>query len=140
MKKIIALILFCLFAFSTTAVFAESPTIGYMNRETIISQSKRISAGAQELINFSNQMVADFEREKVGLSNSDLQVKAQAYQAQIDMHVQAAEEQLNINLRMASRTVAKKLGLSVVTVASVMVYGGRDITQDIIDTIDAVQD
>jgi len=107
MRKFIALIIFCLFAFSTTAVFADDVSIGFINREIIIQQSKKIQKGATELINFQNQMVADFEREKVGLSDSDLQIKAAAYQAEIDMHIQMAASRLDANLRMASRIVAK---------------------------------
>ena len=91
-------------------------------------------------MNFQNQMVADFEREKVGLSDSDLQVKATAYQAEIDMHIEMAASRLDANLRMASRIVAKKHGLAVVTVASAVVYGCQDITQEVIQTIDAGQE
>jgi len=140
MRKFIALIIFCLFAFSTTAVFADDVSIGFINREIIIQQSKKIQKGATELINFQNQMVADFEREKVGLSDSDLQIKAAAYQAEIDMHIQMAASRLDANLRMASRIVAKKRGLAVVTVASAIVYGCQDITQEVIQTIDAGQE
>ncbi|MFA6075300.1 MAG: hypothetical protein WCV63_04245 [Negativicutes bacterium] len=140
MKKIIALIVLCLFIFSASAAFAESSTIGYVNLENTIQQSKKLQKLTTDFDSFQNQIVADFNREKVGLSEDDARIKAAAYEDDIQMRKQMAEARIDSSIRTAIKLVAKNLGLEIVVTNGVAIYGCKDITADVIKIIDIGQD
>lgn len=139
MKKIIALAVFCLFIFSTATVFAEN-SVGYVNAEMIIQQSKKLQKLSADFGNFENQIKADFEKEKVGLSDADIQIKAEAFEADLQLRAQMASARIDSSIRTAAKIVAKNSGLDIVITNNTIVYGGKDITQDVIKTIDAGQE
>ena len=140
MKKIIALVICLLVVFSTSAVFADGSTIGYINVDNIIQQSKKLQKVTADFTNFQNQVIADFNREKVGLSDGDTQIKALAYEEDIQMRKQMAESRISSNINTAAKIVAKNQALEIVITNGSVIYGCKDITADVIKTIDAGQD
>ena len=95
---------------------------------------------ALNFANYQAQIIADFEKEKPTLSQEAVKLKAEGYQDDINMREQIAAARIDGNIRAAIKIVAKKYSLDVVTLNTVAVYGCRDITSDVISTIDAGQD
>ena len=139
MKKLLLLTLLACVLFLSATALAEQ-TLGYVNPDTIIKQSVKLQKIALNFANYQAQIIADFEKEKPTLSQEAVKLKAEGYQDDINMREQIAAARIDGNIRAAIKIVAKKYSLDVVTLNTVAVYGCRDITSDVISTIDAGQD
>jgi len=115
---------------------ASSSSVGVVDMEQVSSSHPDIQNAVSQLEAFSNEIQKDFEEKAASMSND--QEKA-AYYQQCQERFQQKQEELFTPIRQsveaAIKAVADKKGLAVVVNKMAVVYGGQDITQDVINQL-----
>ncbi|MDU4960925.1 MAG: OmpH family outer membrane protein [Sporomusaceae bacterium] len=112
---------------------APNSSIGKVNTQTLMTSHPDYAAAVEAMKKEEEQAANDF-KEKTAAMNSDQE--KQAYGAQLQQRLQMKEKELitaiQDKVNKAIKDVADAKGLTVVLPEQVVVYGGQDITQDVV--------
>lgn len=124
--------------FNTNAVYAAaetSTTVGVVNYQLLVSQHPDTAAAQQTMDAAVAQTKSDFDAKSVGLSDQDKQALYQQLQQGLQQKNQELLGPINDKIMAAIKSVADAKKLTVVVDKSSIVYGGQDITDDVMKII-----
>lgn len=111
---------------------ASSVNVGVVNYRQVVSQHPDIQRAGEQLTAFENETQKEFEERSQGMSDQE----KQDYYVQCMQRIQAKEQELREPIEKSVQDTIKKVadakGLSVVIEKSAVLYGGTEITQDVI--------
>ena len=111
---------------------AASSAVGVVDYRQVGSQHPQLAAASAEMQKAAQEAQADFESKSANMNDQE---KSDYYQ-QTSQRLQQKNEELmepiEKSIQDAVKSVAEKKGLSVVIEKGAVVYGGQDITQDVI--------
>ena len=111
---------------------AASSAVGVVDYRQVGSQHPQLAAASAEMQKAAQEAQADFESKSANMNDQE---KSDYYQ-QTSQRLQQKNEELmepiEKSIQDAVKSVAEKKGLSVVIDKGAVVYGGQDITQDVI--------
>ena len=111
---------------------AASSAGGVVDYRQVGSQHPQLAAASAEMQKAAQEAQADFESKSANMNDQE---KSDYYQ-QTSQRLQQKNEELmepiEKSIQDAVKSVAEKKGLSVVIDKGAVVYGGQDITQDVI--------
>ena len=116
----------------TSTASAASTSIGVIDYREAMNQSPDLAAANEQMQAAVEQAKADFESKSADMDDN---AKAEYYQ-QTQQRLQAKQQELiepiTKKIDDQVKAVAEAKGLSVVIDKNAVVYGGQDITQDVI--------
>lgn len=117
----------------TSHAAASSSSIGKVNTQALMTGHPDYAAAVEAMKKEEEQASADF-KEKTAAMTTDKE--KQEYGAQLQQRLQMKERELitaiQDKVNAAIKEVAEAKGLTVVLPEQVVVYGGQDITQDVL--------
>ena len=108
---------------------AATSSVGVVDYRQVGSQHPQLAAANAEM---QKEAQADFESKSANMNDQE---KADYYQQTMERLQQKNEElmePIEKSIQDAVKSVAEKKGLSVVIEKGAVVYGGQDITQDVV--------
>ena len=111
---------------------AASSSVGVVDYRQVGSQHPQLAAANAEMQKASQEAQADFETKSASMNDQE---KSDYYQQTMQRLQQKNEElmePIENSIQDAVKKVAEKKGLSVVIEKGAVVYGGQDVTQDVI--------
>ena len=111
---------------------ATSSAVGVVDYRQVGSQHPQLAAANAEMQKASQEAQADFETKSASMNDQE---KSDYYQQTMQRLQQKNEElmePIENSIQDAVKKVAEKKGLSVVIEKGAVVYGGQDVTQDVI--------
>ena len=117
---------------SGIAAAAGSSNVGVVDMRQVMSQHPQLQAADQQMQQAINDAKKEFDEKSAGMGDQE---KAEYYaqtQERLQQKQQEVIEPLEKSVEDTVKSVADSKGLSVVLDKSTVVYGGQDITQDVI--------
>ena len=111
---------------------AAPSSVGVVDYRQVGSQHPQLAAANAEMQKASQEAQADFETKSASMNDQE---KSDYYQQTMQRLQQKNEElmePIENSIQDAVKKVAEKKGLSVVIEKGAVVYGGQDVTQDVI--------
>lgn len=119
----------------TSTTFAAASPIGMVNYRLLVDNHPD-SAKAQTIMNDAiAQAKSNFETKSVSMNDQEKQSYYQQLQQGIQIKQQDLLEAIQNKVNEAIKAVAKSKSLTIVVDAGVAVYGGQDITDDVMKKI-----
>ena len=143
--KIISILIAVLFIGSVVAIAltqsgtgvasAAGSNVGVIDYRQVMSQHPELNTVEQQMQNAIADVKKEFEEKSAGMNDQE---KADYYQ-QSQLRLQQKQQELvnpiEQSIEAAIKKVAETKGLSVVIEKSTVIYGGQDITQDVINRL-----
>lgn len=112
-----------------------SSTVGYVNYQLLVSQHPD-TAKAQDTMNAAiAQANSDFDAKSANMSDQDKQALYQQLQQGLQQKQAELLAPINDKIMAAIKSVADAKGLTTIVDKSSIIYGGQDITDDVIKAI-----
>jgi outer membrane protein len=109
--------------------------VGVVDTQRVLNESVRALQYQKELDNREKQMVAELAAISAQVSKADLNARRARYLTELGQMRHDLEGQLTQQLSQVAGEVAKQDHLRAVLVKTPLMYGGRDITQQVIDRL-----
>lgn len=106
---------------------------GIVDTDRILEESVTALRYQKELDDRERQRAFDLDMLAPRVSKEELSRQRAEYLRELEQLKRDYEEKLNKDLRTATEAVARQQRLSFVVVKSLAPYGGKDITQDVIE-------
>jgi outer membrane protein len=120
---------------TTYAAGGASSVVGVVNYQLLVSQHPD-TAKAQETMNAAvEQAKSDFDAKSANMSDQEKQALYQQLQQGIQQKNQELLGPINDKVMAAVKSVAEAKGLTVIVDKGSVVYGGQDITGDVMKVI-----
>ena len=113
---------------STGVASAASSAVGKIDYRQAMAQSPDLQAANDQMQQAVEDAKKDFEEKSAGMSDQE----KQDYYQQTQSRLQDLIEPIQKKIEEQVKAVAEAKGLSVVLDSNAVVYGGQDITQDVI--------
>lgn len=117
---------------SGIASAASSSNVGVIDYNQVMAQHPQMQTTQQQFRQAVTEAQQDFEARSADMSDQEKQDYYMQTQQRLQQKNQELLEPLESSVKSAVEDVAKNRGLSVVIEKSAVVYGGQDITQDVI--------
>lgn len=111
---------------------AASSAVGKIDYRQAMSQSPDLQAADEQMQQAVEEAKQDFEEKSAGMSDQEKQDYYQQTQTRLQQKQQALIDPIQKKIEAEVKAVAEAKGLSVVLDSNAVVYGGQDITQDVI--------
>lgn len=116
---------------------SEAAGNGYVNYNAVISATPAFSQAQKDMVAAQQSLQAQFDRQAKGMSDAQKQALAQKLDKQLQVKQQTIQQKQIIpaiqKIRAAIEAVAKKNGIDFVVQENAWLYGGKDLTQDVIE-------
>jgi outer membrane protein len=110
-------------------------TIGYVDMQQIIKNSPDYKSAQTTLATEADTMQKEFDQKSVGLNDAEKKQLFGQYKQRFDLKQQEVMNQVKAKIDTTIKDVATAQGLSVVLDKNSVFYGGKDLTQDVIQKI-----
>ncbi len=120
---------------TTYAAPATSAMVGVVNYQLLVSQHPDMAAAQQAMDAALAQTQSDFAAKSATLSDQDKQALFQQLQQGLDQKKQELMGAINDKILAAVKSVADAKGLTIVVDKGSAIYGGQDITDDVMKVI-----
>jgi outer membrane protein len=123
---------------NTTPTYAAgqaSSVVGVVNYQLLVSQHPDMVAAQQTIVEAAKQAKSDFDAKSPKLSDPDKQALYQKLQLALQQKSQEILAPINNKVMAAVKSVADAKGLKVVVDKGSAIYGGQDITADVMKVI-----
>ncbi len=120
---------------SGVAAAASSANVGVVNYRQIVSQHPDIQKVNTQLEAAYKDIAKDFEEKAAGMSDEEKNDYFQQCQQRFVQKQAELMEPITKSVDAAIKKVADSKGLSIVIDNSVVIYGGTDITQNVISQL-----
>jgi len=117
---------------SGIASAAGSSNVGVVDYRQIMGQHPQLQTADNEMQQAVTDAQKDFEEKSAGMSDQEKQEYYQQTQQRLQQKQQDLLDPIEKSVESTIKSVADAKGLSVVLDKSTVVYGGQDITQDVI--------
>ena len=118
-----------------TAQWCGGAPIGIVDTQRVLNESVRALQYQKQLDDREKQMVAELAAIATQVSKADLNARRARYLTELSQMKRDLEGQLTQQLGQVAKEVAKEDRLRFVLVKTPVSYGGRDITQQVIDRL-----
>ena len=116
----------------SVASAASSGSVGVVNQQEVFSSHPDLESIRTQMQTFAQEVQKEYDEKSAGMSDQE----KQDYARQCAQRVQQKEQELLDPIMTAIENAVKKVadnkGLAVVITKDAVVYGGQDITQDVI--------
>jgi outer membrane protein len=112
-----------------------SAVVGVVNYQLLLSQHPDMVGAQKTITEAAAQAKQDFDAQSSKMSNQDKQDLFQKLQLGLEEKSQALLGPINDKVMAAVKSVASVQGLTVIVDKSNIVYGGQDITDDVMKVI-----
>ena len=142
MKKILmmaVLTVASLFAFTGTpgVVSAAEATVGYIDMDAVFEACPGTNEAATELRQLQTQLQQEFEEKSPELEDSEKAKLEQELNAKLAKRQQELMDPIQRRILRAIKAVAQEKGIPQIVKADVILYGGKDLTKDVIVAVKA---
>ena len=124
--------------FNTDTTYAASGTssaVGVVNYQLLVSQHPDAAVAEQTMNAAVAQAKSDFDAKSVTMSDQEKQAYYQQLQQELQQKNQDLLVPINDKVMSAVKSVAEAKGLTVILDKSSAIYGGQDITDDVMKLI-----
>ncbi len=124
--------------FNTNPTYAAGQTassVGVVNYQLLVSQHPDMAAAQKTIVDAAAQAKSDFDAQSPKLSDPDKQALYQKLQLGLQQKSQEILAPINDKVMAAVKSVADAKGLKVIVDKSSAIYGGQDITADVMKVI-----
>lgn len=111
---------------------ASSSSVGVIDREEVLTQHPQSASLDEQMRTAITEVQKDFEEKSAGMSDQDKQDYYRQCQQRLQQKQAELLDPILKSVDDAIKQVADAKGLSVVIEKAAVVYGGQDITQDVI--------
>ncbi len=118
-----------------TAQWCGGSPIGIVDTQRVLNESVRALQYQKQLDDREKQMVAELAAIATQVPKADLNARRARYLTELGQMKRDLEGQLTQQLGQVAKEIAKEDHLRVVLVKTPISYGGRDITQRVIDRL-----
>ncbi len=118
-----------------TAQWCGGSPVGIVDTQRVLNESVRALQFQRQLDDREKQMVAELAAIASQVSKADLNARRARYLTELSQMKRDLEGQLTQQLAQAATEIAKRDHLRAVLVKTPISYGGRDITQQVIDRL-----
>ena len=144
--KIISIIIALLFVGSVVAIAltqsgsgiasaADKGNVGVVDYRQIMSQHPDLQNIETQMQNAVDEVRKEFEEKSAGMNDQEKQDYYQQSQERLRQKQQELLDPIEQSIKDAIKKTADTKGLSVVIEKAAVVYGGQDITQDVISRL-----
>lgn len=109
--------------------------VGFVDTRRVLNESVRALEYQKQLNDREKQMVAELAVLAPQVSRTELQARRARLVTELGQMQRDLEGQLNQQLSQVAGQVAKEQGLRLVVTRAPVAFGGRDITQQVIDRL-----
>jgi outer membrane protein len=142
-KRVVMTVLFLLgviamLGFNSNTTYAAERTssvIGVVNYQLLLAQHPDTAVAQQTINEAVAKAKSDFDTKSVNMSDQDKQALYQQLQQGLQQKNQELLGPISDKVIAAVKSVAEAKGLTVIVDKSSVVYGGQDITDDVIKVI-----
>ncbi len=120
---------------SGIASAASSSTVGIIDYRQVMSQHPDLAAANTQMQQEIQQAQQDFTSKTEGMNDQDKQAYYQQTQQRLSNKEKDLIEPIRAKVQDAVKSVAEAKGLTVVLDKNSVVYGGQDITQDVVKKV-----
>ena len=120
---------------SGIASAASNGNVGVVNYDQIMTQHPSAKNVENQMRAAITEVQKDFEEKSAGMSDQEKQDYYRQCQLRLQQKQQELIEPMNTSIKEAIKKTADAKGLSVVVENSVVIYGGTDITNDVISRL-----
>lgn len=144
MKKIIIwLAMFALLSVGTALAAPNSSAelssqIGVVDVNRVMKESGKVQSFQNQLNEKGKTLTQQLEAEKENLTNEEFMKKQQAYYGEFSKIKKDMELQIDTTMKQALEQISKEKKLGIVLYKNGVIYGGMDITADVIKVIDSL--
>lgn len=124
--------------FNTNTTYAAAgvpSTIGVVNYQLLVAQHPDTAVAQQTMQAAVAQTQSDFDAKSANMSDQDKQALYQQLQQGLQQKNQELLRPINDKIMAAVKSVAEAKGLTVIVEKGNVVYGGQDITADVMKVI-----
>ena len=114
---------------------AGSSAVGVVDHQQILSQHPDAQSVQTQMNAAIQEVQKDFEEKSAGMSDQEKQDYYQQCQQRLQQKQQELVDPIMKSVEEAIQKVADAKGLSVVMDKALVIYGGQDITQDVINRL-----
>ncbi len=114
---------------------ADKGAVGVIDARQVMSQHPDRQTVESQMQAAADEIRKDFEEKSKGMNDQEKQDYLQQSQQRLLQKQQELVEPVEQSVQDAVKKVADTKGISVVLDKSVVVYGGQDITQDVINKL-----
>ena len=118
-----------------TAQWCGGSPIGIVDTQRVLNDSVRALQYQKQLDDREKQMVAELAAIATQVGKADLNARRARYLTELGQMKRDLEGQLTQQLSQVAKEIAKEDRLRAVLVKTPLSYGGRDITQQVIDRL-----
>lgn len=143
--KIISIIIAVLFIGSVVAIAltqsgtgvasAAGGTVGVIDYRQVMSQHPDLANIEQQMQTAINDVKREFEEKSAGMNDQEKSDYYQQSQERLRQKQQELVDPIEQSIQDTIKKVADNKGLQVVIEKSTVIYGGQDITQDVINRL-----
>lgn len=131
-----AFVLFAIAAVSQPAVsYAATSTVGFVNYQLLVNQHPDTAKADETYRAAAKQAQTEFDSKAANMNEQDKRALYQQLQQGIDQKQQELLGAIQVKINAAIKEVAEAKGLTLVVERNLVVYGGQDITEDVIKKI-----
>lgn len=134
-RTILLTLLVAIVAAQTSIIYAAPSPVGVVNYQYLVQNHPDVPQ-AQEAYNAAlKQAQSDFDAKSSGMNDQDKKALLQQYQQEVQKKQQELLSVIREKVNVAIKAVADAKGLFIVIDKNVTVYGGQDITDEVMKKI-----
>ena len=118
-----------------TVYASPASTVGVVDYQLLINQNPATPQANTDLQAAQTAAKAEFDTKSAGMSDADKQALSQQLSQQIEQKREALLKPIIDQINAAIKAVAEEKGLTIIVPKTVVVYGGMDITNDVMKKI-----
>lgn len=116
-------------------VSAAEATVGYIDMDAVFEACPGTNEAATELRQLQAQLQQEFEKKSPELEDSEKAKLEQELNAKLAKRQQELMDPIQRRVIRAVKRVAQEQGISQVIKAELILYGGKDLTKDVIAAV-----
>jgi len=119
----------------SVASAASSGSVGVVNQQEVFAGHPDLENIRTQMQNFAQDVQKEYEEKSAGMSDQEKQDYARQCAQRVQQKEQELLEPVMTAIKAAVKKVADQKGLAVVITKEAVIYGGQDITQDVIKAL-----
>ena len=116
----------------SVASAASSGSVGVINQQEVFSNHPDLESIRTQMQTFAQEVQKEYDEKSSGMSDQEKQDYARQCAQRVQQKEQELLDPVMTAIEAAVKKVADNKGLAVVITKDAVVYGGQDITQDVI--------
>ena len=137
MMAVVAAVSLFAFAGAPRAAIAAEGMVGYVNMDAVFEACPGTNEAATELRQLQNSLQQQFDEESKELDDAEKAKLEQELNEKLAKRQQELMDPIERRISRAIKQVAQEKGIPQIVKADVILYGGKDLTKDVIAAVKA---